>query len=109
MNTHCTEWSWLNGVVDGMALGNHEFDYGPETFADCRNQITYPLLSSGWSTAIRWSRSCPSTPSTKLTACRIGVFAVAGDDFARIVRPELLPENTRWLTNDEEMRRSPQS
>src|SRR5687767_7241923 len=24
----CAEWPWLNGVVDAMAFGNHDADYG---------------------------------------------------------------------------------
>src|SRR5690606_34433007 len=35
----CTEWAWFNNLVDGMALGNHELDYGPEVFQQCSYQI----------------------------------------------------------------------
>ena len=30
----CAEWPWLNGIVDAMALGNHDFDYGVNVFND---------------------------------------------------------------------------
>ncbi|HEY3230842.1 MAG TPA: metallophosphoesterase, partial [Roseiflexaceae bacterium] len=42
----CAEWSWFNGIVDAMALGNHDSDYGPELFAECRAKIDYPIVSS---------------------------------------------------------------
>lgn len=42
----CVEWPWFNGVVDVMALGNHDLDYGAEAFARCRASITYPVLSA---------------------------------------------------------------
>src|SRR5215510_3753240 len=36
----CTEWSWWNGIVNAMVLGNHDADYGTETFTQCRAQIS---------------------------------------------------------------------
>src|SRR5262249_24920694 len=45
----CTEWGWWNGVVDAMAFGNHDADYGAEAFARCRAHISYPILSANTS------------------------------------------------------------
>lgn len=104
----CTEWSWLNGVVDGMALGNHEFDYGAEAFRDCTNRITYPLLSSGLVYSDTLAPYLPEYQVYEVDGVRIGVFAVAGDDFPRIVRPEWLPAGTRWLVGEEKVARATQ-
>src|SRR5689334_22276838 len=43
---HCAEWPWFNGIVDAMAFGNHDADYGPDVFAQCRSTIKYPILSA---------------------------------------------------------------
>ena len=102
----CTEWSWFNGVVDGMALGNHEFDYGGEAFSDCANHTTYPLLSSGLVYSDTAQPYLPEYEVYEVDGVRIGVFAVAGDDFPRIVRPELIPANTRWLIGEEKLARA---
>jgi 5'-nucleotidase / UDP-sugar diphosphatase len=75
----CAEWPWLNGVVDDMALGNHDPDYGAEAFAACRRNIRYPILSA-------------NTPGfqpydvIERNGARIGVFAVAGSDFKTLVK-----------------------
>ena len=42
----CTEWPWFNGLVNAMAFGNHEADYGADIFAKCQAQIDYPILGS---------------------------------------------------------------
>jgi 5'-nucleotidase len=102
----CSEWSWLNGIVDGMALGNHEFDYGAETFTDCATDITYPLISSGLVYSDTLEPVFPEYEVYEVGGARLGVFAVAGDDYPRIVRPELLPEGTRWLVGEEKLARA---
>src|SRR5882672_6315363 len=38
----CVEWPWLNGIVDAMAFGNHDADYGHDDFDRCRAAIRYP-------------------------------------------------------------------
>src|ERR1044071_144761 len=40
----CAEWPWWNGVVDAMAFGNHDADYGYAALGQCRKQTTYPIL-----------------------------------------------------------------
>ena len=31
----CAEWPWFNGIIDAMALGNHDPDYGIAAFQRC--------------------------------------------------------------------------
>ncbi|MCB0061450.1 MAG: hypothetical protein KDE19_05030, partial [Caldilineaceae bacterium] len=102
----CTEWSWFNGIVDGMALGNHELDYGPEVFTDCANTITYPIISSGLVYSATMEAVLPEYHVYEVDGVRIGVFAVVGDDYPGIVRAELTPPGTRWLTGDEKLARA---
>jgi 5'-nucleotidase / UDP-sugar diphosphatase len=74
----CAEWPWLNGIVDAMAFGNHEADYGLEYLARCQRTIRYPILSANVEGMQRYSLF-------ESRGIRIGVFAVAGPDFARLV------------------------
>ena len=74
----CAEWPWLNGVVDAMAFGNHDADYGNETFDRCRALLRYPILSAntaGFERYLLFERK----------GIRIGVFAIAGADFPHLV------------------------
>jgi 5'-nucleotidase len=75
----CAEWPWLNGVVDAMALGNHDFDYGIDVFNDCRKQLHYPLLSAN-------TDGFEASTAIERKGIRIGVFAVAGNDFASLTK-----------------------
>lgn len=75
----CVEWPWLNGIADAMALGNHDPDYGAEAFAKCRALIRYPLLSAN-TTGFQHSAVFTSN------GIRVGVFALAGDDFPTLVK-----------------------
>ncbi|HEX6100312.1 MAG TPA: 5'-nucleotidase C-terminal domain-containing protein [Thermoanaerobaculia bacterium] len=78
----CAEWPWLNGVVDAMAFGNHDADYGWEAFQRCRKSVRYPILSANTSgfpgTAVFDVRG--------VRGVRVGVFALAGEDFAQLVK-----------------------
>jgi 5'-nucleotidase / UDP-sugar diphosphatase len=90
----CAEWPWFNGIVDAMALGNHDSDYGPEVFADCRKQIRYPILSSntldsGGRPLFEYGGKTYQV--FEAGGARIGVFALAGPDFERLVQPALRP------------------
>ncbi len=79
----CAEWPWLNGVVDAMAFGNHDADYGFEAFKGCKPALRYPILSANTHGLL---------PYVVLLAegKRIGVFAIAGSDFSTLVKvPEL--------------------
>jgi 5'-nucleotidase len=101
----CTEWSWFNGILDGMALGNHEFDYGSQVFNDCLNRATYPVFSSGLVFKDTLKAILPEYQVYERGGIKIGVFAVAGNDFPSIVKGDLLPTNTRWLTGEEKINR----
>jgi 5'-nucleotidase / UDP-sugar diphosphatase len=75
----CAEWSWFNGIVDAMAFGNHDADYGREAFDQCRALITYPFLSAN-------TKGFDRHRIYEVRGKRIGVFALAGEDFARLVK-----------------------
>jgi 5'-nucleotidase/UDP-sugar diphosphatase len=76
---HCVEWPWLNGLVDAMAFGNHDPDYGPAEFARCRAESKYPMLSANTQGFQRYDVFVRN-------GVRIGVFAVAGPDFPALVK-----------------------
>jgi 5'-nucleotidase / UDP-sugar diphosphatase len=75
----CTEWSWLNGIVDAMALGNHDPDYGADELTACRDQLDYPILSAN-------THDYTASAIFDVKRLRIGVFALAGSDFTTLVR-----------------------
>jgi 5'-nucleotidase / UDP-sugar diphosphatase len=75
----CAEWPWFNGIVDAMALGNHDPDYGREAFDRCLALIKYPLLSAN-------TGGFDAYRVYEVHGKRIGVFALAGDDFAKLVK-----------------------
>jgi 5'-nucleotidase len=75
----CAEWPWLNGLVDAMALGNHDPDYGSAEFARCRGEARYPILSANTTGFQRYDVFTQH-------GIRIGVFAVAGSDFPALVK-----------------------
>jgi 5'-nucleotidase len=75
----CAEWPWFNGIVDAMAFGNHDADYGREAFEACRKSIRYPILSA----------NTPGFDRYRVFVSRgkrIGVFALAGSDFPKLVK-----------------------
>lgn len=74
----CAEWSWFNGVIDAMALGNHDVDYGWDAFERCRKTARYPILSANTS-------GFKSTAVFDVRGVRVGVFALAGADFQKLV------------------------
>ena len=90
----CVEWSMFNDIIDAMAYGNHEADYGPDTFAQCRTQIKYPILSANTVDANGqplFANNGKNYAVFETNGVKIGVFAVAGSDFERLVRPALRP------------------
>jgi 5'-nucleotidase / UDP-sugar diphosphatase len=91
---HCAEWSWLNDLVDAMAFGNHDADYGPDVFAQCQNQLSYPILGSNVLTAANqplFQYDGKTYKVFEVNGHKIGVFALAGPDFVRLVKPETMP------------------
>ena len=90
----CAEWPWFNGIVDAMAFGNHDSDYGPDEFARCRGTIKYPILSSNTLDAggkPLFQYDGKTYKVFKADGMKIGVFALAGADFERLIRPALRP------------------
>ncbi len=90
----CADWPWFNGIVDAMALGNHDSDYGPDVFAKCRAAVNYPILDAN----ILDANGQPLLQSNGKTylvfdvnGVKIGVFALAGPDFDRLIKPALRP------------------
>jgi len=81
----CVEWPSLNGIVEAMAFGNHDSDYGADVFGECSKSISYPILSAntidanGSALFARWT-------IVRRRGVRIGVFAVAGPDFDTLVK-----------------------
>lgn len=90
----CVEWPWFNGIVDAMAFGNHDADYGPEVFAECQAQIDYPILGANILDADGQPLFLVDGKTYKvfeINGLRIGVFAVAGDDFDSLVKEAQRP------------------
>lgn len=102
---NCTEWSWFNNILDGMALGNHEFDYGANSFNECAQRITYPIISSGLVKDEDGQPYLPEYAIYQRAGLKIGVIAVAGDDFPNIVKTQTLPAHTHWRTGSEKLKR----
>lgn len=75
----CREWPWFNGIVDAMAFGNHDPDYGREEFDRCAAQLQYPVLSAN-------TAGLKPYAIFERGGVRIGVFALAGRDFATLVK-----------------------
>lgn len=76
----CIEWPWLNGIVDAMAFGNHDADYGYEAFRQCQAALQYPILSAN-------TEGFDKYRVFTINGVRIGVFALSGSDFPRLVPP----------------------
>jgi len=90
----CVEWPWWNGVVDAMAWGNHDADYGPAEFAKCQATVDYPILGAN----VRDSSGAPlflhdSKPYLVVERAgrRIGLFAIVGSDFPALIKPRTSP------------------
>ena len=79
----CAEWPWFNGVIDAMALGNHDPDYGIGELQKCLSAIRYPVLSAN-TNGFKGSRVFV------VKGIRIGVFAIAGSDFKTLVKEPAL-------------------
>ncbi|MEA2165270.1 MAG: 5-nucleotidase / UDP-sugar diphosphatase [Thermoanaerobaculia bacterium] len=79
----CAEWPWFDGVIDAMALGNHEPDYGSAAMQECLGSIHFPVLSAN-TDGFRASRVFI------VKGIRLGVFAIAGSDFKSLVKEPAL-------------------
>src|SRR5262249_15898450 len=96
----CVEWKWLAGLVDVMALGNHDVDYGWDAFTACREAARAPVLAANLvdasGHAVLTVEGKPYLVKT-VGGARIGLVALGGPGLARLVRPENLPAGARWL------------
>lgn len=95
----CVEWPWLDGLLDALALGNHDLDYGAAAFEECRRGRSFPVLSANLLTAAgRPYFAVDGKPYLvkDVAGARIGLVAVAGADVQRLIKPEHLPPGTRW-------------
>jgi 5'-nucleotidase/UDP-sugar diphosphatase len=75
----CAEWPWFNGILDAMAFGNHDADYGRETFDRCKAMVNYPILSAN-------TAGFRGHAVFTVKGVRVGVFALAGPDFSKLVK-----------------------
>ncbi len=90
----CVEWPWLDGVVDAMAFGNHDADYGYRAFAACRASVRYPVLAANVVDAsgarIFDDHGAPYAVRD-VNGVKIGLFALAGPDFPGLLSADALP------------------
>ena len=88
----CVEWPWFNGIVDAMAYGNHDADYGGYAFQKCAKSVEYPIVSAN---VVDGKGHNVFTPYVILLRgkLRIGVFAIAGPDFDALVKPDARPSS----------------
>ncbi len=84
----CVEWPWFNGLIDAMALGNHEFDYGQDVFNACKASAQYPIISANYvgtdGVPLLEADGKPYIVKT-VGGVKLGLFAVAGSDFNALV------------------------
>jgi 5'-nucleotidase len=95
----CAEWPLFNGLMDAMALGNHEQDYGWDTFEKCRAGAEYPVISAGLVNASNEPILQPWT-IVERGGMKIGLFALTGSDFDKLIKPELRPEGARYADGE---------
>ena len=97
----CAEWPWFNGIVDAMAFGNHDADYGPEVFAQCQAEINYPILSANTLDAggqPLFQQDGKTYAVFEIDGVKIGVFAVAGSDYVQSAQARNQPGRRRDLS-----------
>lgn len=91
----CAEWPLFNGLQDAMALGNHELDYGWQTFEACRAAVDYEVLSANFVDP-DGAPILPAWVVLERGGIRLGVFALAGGDFEALVKPADRPPGARF-------------
>lgn len=95
----CADWKWWNGIVTAMAFGNHDVDYGWDSFVGCQKQAQYPVLSGNLvDAADNRIFSVDDMPYLikKVGEVKIGMFALAGHDFTNLVKPANLPPGAKF-------------
>ncbi len=95
----CVEWLWLNGLVDAMALGNHDLDYGAAELDRCRATAAFPVLSANLlkadGTAYLQAEGRPYFVRD-VGGVKVGAFALGGPDVQHLVKKDVMPEATHW-------------
>jgi 5'-nucleotidase/UDP-sugar diphosphatase len=92
----CAEWPLFNGLQDAMALGNHELDYGWVRFEECRASASYPILSAGFVSETNEPILQPWMVVER-GGVRLGIFALVGSDFEKLIKPTDRPEGSRFV------------
>ena len=95
----CTDWTWWNDIASAMAFGNHDVDYGWDAFAACRGRLTYPVLSGNLVDAAGaplLSDAGKAYVVRQVGDLRIGIFALSGPDFPKLVKAANLPGGARF-------------
>ena len=95
----CAEWPLFDGLVDAMALGNHEQDYGWAAFQQCQASVKYPVISAGLVGPNNEPILQPWTVIEK-GGVKLGIFALTGSDFEKLIKPELRPEGARYADGE---------
>ena len=95
----CAEWPLFNGLQDAMAFGNHELDYGWTRFEECRASATYPILSAGFVSESNGPILRPWTVVER-GGIKLGIFALVGSDFEKLVKPTDRPEGSRFVDGE---------
>ncbi len=95
----CTDWTWWNDIVSVMAFGNHDADYGWDAFMACRAKTTYPILSGnlldGGGRPLL-SDGGRAYVVRQVGDLKIGIFALSGPDFPRLVKASNLPPGAQF-------------
>ncbi len=95
----CIEWPWFNGLVDAMALGNHEFDYGQDVFKGCQASANYPTLSANYvggdGNPLLLADGKPYLVK-EVGGVKIGLFALAGSDFSTLIAKANRPADSSF-------------
>ncbi|OLC55155.1 MAG: hypothetical protein AUH85_09940 [Chloroflexi bacterium 13_1_40CM_4_68_4] len=96
----CAEWPMFSGLIDALAVGNHEFDYGYESFQKCRSSVQYPVLAANLVFAADQKPVLTVTGKPYLVktvgGVKVGMFALGGPDFPRLINKNNLTETVTF-------------
>lgn len=96
----CRDWRWLGEYVSVMAFGNHDVDYGWEALQRCQKQSQIPILSGnlvGADGKLLLGHQGQPYVVRQVGGVKIGVFALSGSDFVRLIKPTNLPAGAKFL------------
>lgn len=96
------EFYWLNNLIDAMAYGNHEGDYGRDAFNNVLKDLTYPVLCSNLedgdgNTVFNYNGKTFKTFESN--GVKVGVFSLAGSDYDSLVKAENRPVENASFTD----------